>query len=260
MGKLIRLYAISVLIFLYAPVTVLVLYSFNSSRYGINFEGFSLSWYKQLFRDDATLTALMHSVCVAFSASIIALTVSVPLAYLFYRKKLKVRKPVENVVKMTLVIPDISLAIGLAFLFQLLRFSLGLHTIILSHVVFSIAFSFLIISARFKVLDPTLEDAAKDLGATGWQTFSRIILPNIWPNILASFFVCFTLSWDDFIFSFFASSAGKTTLPVHLFAMIKKGINPEINAIATVSMILSLVFIYASLRFQKLLNTLNSMI
>ena len=254
MNSAIKGYMIAVLLFLYVPLFFLVWFSFNTSPYSNQWGDITLKWYSAFFADRTLLTSLRNSLLVAFFSSVIAVFLSVLLSYGIFRYEFKFKGRLDFLIKIVLISPDINIAIGLMLLFQTLRLSLGLTAIIISHVTFCIAYALTILTVRFNQLDKGLEFAARDLGANEWQTLRLVIIPNIMPAIISALFVCFTLSWDDFIFSFFNSSAGTSTLPVQTFALIKRGINPEINAIATLSLVFSFFLIYFGIKFQRLPN------
>ena len=254
MNRLLKIYTIGVFLFLYSPITILVLYSFNENKYTQDFNSLSLKWYSELLNDSALISALQNSLVVALVAASCSVLLAIPAAFALFQKQTKLNVKINNFLQLVLVTPDISLAIGLMFLLQTFRFSLGLNTVIIAHITFGVVFALIIISAKFQALDKNIVKAALDLGATNFQTLRLVIIPNILPSILAAFFICFTLSWDDFVFSFFNTSAGQNTLPVQIFAMIKRGINPQINAIATISMIFSFILIYIGLKFQRIIN------
>lgn len=252
MSRILKAYTFGIYAFLYLPLIMLVLYSFNESKYAKGFESFTFKWYVKLFSNDALISALSNSIIIALISSILSILIALPLAYFVNRYYSNRESTFDKLYKSLIIMPDISLAIGLMFIFQLLRFSLGIHTIIITHVTFGVAFAYLIFASQLHDFNTNMYHSARDLGATEWQVLIKVAFPVLMSGILAAFFVCFTLSWDDFVFAFFNSSAGNATLPVQIYAMIKRGINPEINAVATLSMLISLCLIFAGLKFGRL--------
>jgi spermidine/putrescine transport system permease protein len=253
MNKILKLYSIGILLFLYTPIMLLILNSFNENRYSNEFIGFSLVWYRKLFTEQTLIIALKNSLLIATIASAFSTFIAILLSYSIYKYNFAFKNTVNVVINTILIMPDISLAIGMMFLFQVLKFSLGLNTIITAHITFGIAYATTVLSTNLSTLDVNIQDAARDLGASEWQTIKMIILPILKSSIIAAFFVCFTLSWDDFVFSFFNSGAGTSTLPVQISVLIKKGVSPQINAISTISMLISFVVIYIGFKGQKIL-------
>lgn len=256
MNKLLKTYSLGVVLFLYTPILVLLVFSLSSDRYAQGLGQLTLKWYSQIFIEESLMLALKNSFIVALSASFLSVIMATFLSYAFYKYDFFLKRKIQAALKAVLVSPDISVAIGLMFLFQVLKISLGLTAIIISHVTFGIAFAFIIISLRFESMNTKLEMAARDLGASEKQAIRHIVFPTILPAVIAAFFVVFTLSWDDFVFSFFNSSAGTSTLPVQIFAMVKRGVSPQINAIGTISMLFSFILVYASMKLQRIFKIL----
>ncbi len=254
MNKTLSIYTFLIISFLYIPIIILAIYSFSSDPYSISLNSFSLDAYIDLYNDRSFISAIWNSVIVAIIASTLAITITIPLVYILHKKKNIIAITIKSVSKWILIVPDISVAIGIMILFKALNFNRGLETIIISHTTFSIAYTILIIEPHIESIVPKLTNAAMDLGATEIQVITSIIIPLITPNLIVAFCINFTLSWDDFIFSFFNSSAGNSTLSVYIYTLIKKGANPSINAISIISMIVSLIFITISIKFQRILN------
>jgi spermidine/putrescine transport system permease protein len=252
MRNLLRIHILLVLGFLYLPIGFLIWYSFQNDLY--HSQGLTLGWYKTFFNDQMLIAGLRNSAVIALVSSVLSAFLGLLLAYSFYKYEFGLKRTLKGLVNLILVAPDIAIAIGLMLVFQLLSLSPGLPAIIISHVTFGIGYATLLIAARFRAMTPNLEQAARDLGASEWQTIRLVLIPVIRPAITASILVCFTLSWDDFIFAFYNSSPGESTLPVQLFALIKRGATPTINAVGVVSMFVSFGLILLSLRFQRIVN------
>lgn len=223
--------------FLYLPIAVLVLLSFNESGLPTTWSGFSLRWYVSLAGNSDILHAAWNTLVVAIFATLIATVLGTMLAIGMETRKRK-STPLEALAFAPMVIPDIVLAVALLTLFSRLNVTMGLHTIIISHVIFDLAFVCSVVRARLKNFDFSIVEASRDLGASSLTTFWRITFPVLLPAIIAGALLAFTLSVDEFIIAFFTSGAGRSsiTLPMQIYSMIRFGITPEINALATIVM------------------------
>jgi spermidine/putrescine transport system permease protein len=242
---------VAVYTFLYLPIAVLMVLSFNKSGMPTAWGGFSLEWYGALVANPKITGAAWNSLFVAFWATGISTVLGTLLALGVERAR-----PVparEALLFAPMIIPDIVLAIALLSFFTLLKFTLGLHSIIAAHVVFNLAFVCAVVRARLKSYDWSLNEASRDLGATSFTTFRRITLPLIGPSVIAAALLAFTLSIDEFIIAYFTAGAGQasTTLPMQIYAMIRFGVTPEINAMASVVMVVSFVMIFTAQRLNR---------
>ena len=237
--------------FLYLPIAVLMVLSFNKSGMPTAWGGFSLEWYGALAANPKITGAAWNSLIVAFWATVISTALGTLLALGVERSRPMAAR--EALLFAPMIIPDIVLAIALLSFFTLLSFTLGLHSIIIAHVVFNIAFVCAVVRARLKSYDWTLNEASRDLGATAFTTFRRITLPLIAPAVVAAALLAFTLSIDEFIIAYFTAGAGQasTTLPMQIYSMIRFGVTPEINAMASVVMVVSFVMIFTAQRLNK---------
>jgi spermidine/putrescine transport system permease protein len=238
-------------LFLYLPIAVLMVLSFNKAGLPTVWSGFSFAWYGVLADNEAVLNAAGNTVIVAVLSTCVATVIGSLLAVgMEYRRR---GPALEAVLFAPMIIPDIVLAIALLSFFTLLDFTLGLHSIILSHAVFNIAFVCVVVRTRLRQFDWAVFEASVDLGATELKTFYRIILPMIFPGVLAGALLSFTLSVDEFIIAFFTAGAGQssTTLPMQIYAMIRFGVTPEINAMATVVMLVSFTLVLLAQRVNK---------
>ena len=238
-------------LFLYAPIIILVLFSFNNSRFSAYWAGFTLNWYKVLFNNHLIGDALKNTLIVAFTSTIIATIIGTMIAVAIERYRFRTKPAVNAALFMPIIIPDIAMAIMLLAFFVLVSMPLGLPTIIISHVAFNIAFVAVIVRARMASIDLTLEEAANDLYANEWQAFWRTTFPLLVPAIIGGALFAFTLSLDDYVITNFVSGPGSTTLPVRIVGMIRRSITPEINAVSTMMLLVSLLLVPLSLWLQR---------
>lgn len=225
--------------FLYLPLVVVVVYSFNDSRLNAEWVGFTLAWYRTLWHDEAMLTAARNSLLVAAVTSVVATVLGTLAGLALYRWPRRRLLPV--LVLTPIAIPEVLQGVSLLIFFVLLNVSLGLVSVMLSHIAFSIGFVAVVVRARLQGLDESLIEAARDLGATPWQAFVRVTLPLTAPGIVAGALLAFTLSIDDFVITFFTAGAGTNTLPLQIYSMIRIAVTPEVNAVSTLLMALTLV-------------------
>ncbi len=236
------------LAFLYLPMAVVMVLSFNESGKATHWSGFSLKWYGVLAHTDELISSVAVSLVVAISATVIATILGTLLAIGVESSKSSI--VTDTLLFAPMVIPDIVLAIALLSLFSLLNVALGLQTIILSHSVFNVAFVAAVVRARMKDFDWSVIEASIDLGASRLTTLFRILLPMIWPGILSAAMIAFTLSFDEFIIAFFnaGASTSSTTLPMRIYAMVRFGVNPTVNAIATIMLCGSALILFVAKR------------
>lgn len=233
-------YSFIIYFILYAPIIILVIYSFNSSKLNAVWQGFTFNWYSVLANDSDVITALAHSLTVACISTLIATIIGTLAAVGMYKYKFKGKTVLDGLLYVPIVIPEIVMGISLLVFFTQLKITLGLLTLILAHVTFCVSYVVIVVRARMKSFDKSLEEAAMDLGANGLQTFVKVTLPVIMPGIVAGALMSFTLSLDDVIISFFVSGAGYETLPLRIYSMVRVGVSPEINALSTVMLIITL--------------------
>jgi spermidine/putrescine transport system permease protein len=249
--RLLNLHLGATFAFLYIPIAVLMVLSFNKAGLPTAWGGFSTEWYGKLFANPKIQSAAWNSIIVAVVSTIIATVIGTLLAIGSERAKPSASR--EALLFAPMIIPDIVLAIALLSFFTLIKFTLGLHSIILAHVVFNIAFVCAVVRARLKSFDWSLVEVSRDLGATAFTTFWRITLPLILPSVIAAALLAFTLSIDEFIIAYFTAGAGQssTTLPMQIYAMIRFGVTPEINAMATIIMLVSFVLVLSAQRLNR---------
>lgn len=234
MKKFLLAYSGLILLFLYVPMMVLMVYSFNDSRINAEWGGFTLHWYTDLFQKQAVIDALLNSLTIALITTFVTTLLGVCFALALHRYKYRFEGAINGLVYLPILIPDILMGLSLLILFSQLGMELGQTTIIIAHITFSVSFVVVILSARLSGMGRDLEEAANDLGATPWQTFRYVTLPGLAPGIISAALLTFTLSIDDFVISFFVSGPGSTTLPLYIYGMVKRGITPEINALSTI--------------------------
>ena len=232
-----RLYVILMFLFLYAPIIVLMVYSFNDSRMMGGWSGFTLRWYGELFKEQEVLMALNNTIVIVILSTIISTTIGVFAAYGIYNMKKRSKKVVLNLNYLPVMNPDIVTAVSLMTLFRFLRIEFGLFTMLLSHITFSIPYVILSILPKLKQMNVHLAEAAMDLGARPLYVFRKIIIPQIMPGIITGALIAFTLSIDDFVISFFNTGHGVSNLSITIYSMARRGINPVINALSTLMFI-----------------------
>jgi len=241
----------SVFLFLYVPIVVLIIFSFNDSKLNAVWTGFTFKWYAKLMQNDEIIRALINTLEVAFASTILATMIGTLAAVGLYKFEFKGKNVLDNLLYIPIVIPELVLGISLLILFNQLQFDLGKITLIIAHATFSIPFVVVTVRARLAGFDKSIEEAANDLGASQLKTFIYITLPNIAPGIVAGALLAFTLSLDDVITSFFVAGPESTTLPLKIFSMVKFGVSPEINALSTIMVAASVFIVFISDRVNK---------
>jgi len=236
-----------VLAFLYLPVLVLVIYSFNDSRFALGWEGFTLDWYRRLFTNAEMARALRNTLVVSTLSTAVSTLLGTALGIGLHFGRFRGRETVQSAFYLPILIPDVILAVGLLSFFALVALPLGLTSIVLAHISFQISFVALLVRARLDAFPGGLLEAARDLGAGPWEALRRVVLPLAMPGIVAGGLVAFTLSVDDFLIAYFTAGAGASTLPIRIYSMIKRGVTPEVNAVATLLLLFSLITISAAI-------------
>jgi spermidine/putrescine transport system permease protein len=243
-----RVIGLAVILFLYLPILVLIALSFSADDSLAGWSGFSLRWYRAVFDDDDMLAALRHSLIVAVAAMRFSTKPATNAAHALDRARFRFSRALEAVLGLPLVVPEIVAGIAVLLFFVLIGFRLGLISVIVAHIVLVIPLAYLPIRARLSGLDPSLKEAAADLYARPFASFRRVTLPLIWPGIAAGAMLAFIGSLGDVVVSYFVAGPGATTLPVYVFAMVRMGVSPEVNAASTLLLLVSIaVFSLASL-------------
>jgi spermidine/putrescine transport system permease protein len=244
-------YTAAVYLFLHAPIAVLVMFSFNDSKFSASWSGFTLRWYRQLLEREDILHGLWMSLIVGALSTGIATFFGTLIALALARHRFRGRSLLEGFLYVPIVTPEIVIGISLLLLFVLLQFPLGLTTITIAHVAFNLSFVVVVVLARLQGMDSTLEEAAMALGADEITTFWRITVPQLWPGILAAALLAFTLSFDDYVITSFVSGAGSSTLPIVVYSMVRKNIEPSINAISTIILVATTALLYLADHFRR---------
>jgi spermidine/putrescine transport system substrate-binding protein/spermidine/putrescine transport system permease protein len=237
--------------FLYFPLFVLVLYSFNQSRLMVDWQGFTTLWYRILLRDRPLLDSLANSLWVAFWTSTIALVLGVPAGVGLVRGIQKGRGFFEVLVILPLIVPEIVLAVAFAGFYGLVQLRLSFWTIVVTHVAFSLSYVILIVRSRMEQMDKSLIEAAMDLQAPESTVFFRVIIPHLIPAIISSVLIVFTISLDDYVITSFVAGVGNTTLPLRIYSMVKEGLTPEINAVCTALLVMTTLMIVLTQLIQR---------
>ncbi len=248
------IYAILVYAFIYAPIAVMIVFSFNDQQTNYFWNGFTLDWYEKLFTDSSIVEYLWNSLFIGVAATILSVIIGTIGAVGLVRFEFKLKKLVNNSLYIPIVIPEVVLGISLLVLFDFIKLPLGFLAIILAHVTFCVPFVIIIMRGRLAGLDLSVEEASMDLGANRMVTFFRITLPMLVPGIISGAFMSFTLSIDDVIISNFVSGPYSTTLPVKILSLVKTGLSPEVNALATIMILVMLLGILANSIVQAILK------
>jgi spermidine/putrescine transport system permease protein len=232
MRRFLAVYAAAAYLFLYLPLAVLGAFSFNSSKIA-SWRGFTFDWYRSVFHNAALFEGAMNSLIIAVVATAISTVIGTVAGYALWKKP---APWLTNALYMSLLAPEIIIGVSLLALFQgAFRFGhlqLGLHTVILAHISFSLVYVVIVILARLRTFDPALEEAASDLGANRWQVFRHVTIPLLMPAILAAALLCFTVSFDDYVITSLVAGVDSETLPMMIYAMARKGVSPEVNALS----------------------------
>ena len=226
MKKLRKAYIALIMAFLYAPILLLILYSFNDSKSRANWGGFTLRWYKELFSDAAIMSALGTTLSIGLLAAVCAIAL--------YQMKRGPRKALLSIVNLPMLNSEVVTGVSLMLLYAMVNIQLGYLTLLLSHIAFCVPYVVLSVMPKLRQLDPNLAEAAQDLGATPMQGFFKVILPDIMPGVFSGFIMALTMSIDDFVVSFFTTGSGVSNLSITIYTMAKRGISPKINALSTI--------------------------
>jgi len=250
-----------VYLFFYAPIIVLIVFSFNDGRQVSIWQGASLRWYRQMLEDQALLSALRNSLIVAVLSTLVSTVLGTATALAMERFRFRTQRVYDGLLYLPIIVPEVTLAaMMLVFFIQAFDIigritgstpNLSLTTIILSHICFNISFVTVVVRARLAGLDPNLEEAAADLYASRWKAFRRVTLPLIMPGVLGGALLALTMSLDDVVTTSFVSGPGSTTLPVYVFGLVKKGVTPVINAVSVLMLLVSMTLVLGSLVVQQ---------
>ena len=247
MSRLLRnIFMFVVYAYLYIPIIILVTNSFNEDRYGLSWKGFSWNWYERLFNNDTLIQAAFHSVTIAFFAATLATIVGGLTAIALYRYRFRGKQAVSGMLFIVMMSPDIVMAVSLLALFMVVGMSLGFWSLLLAHVTFCLPYVTVTIFSRLNGFDARMLEAAKDLGASEVTILRKIILPLALPAVVSGWLLSFTISLDDVVVSSFVSGVSYEILPLRIFSLVKTGVTPEVNALATIMIVLSLGLVILS--------------
>ena len=242
-----RILTFAVFAFLYLPILVLIIFSFNDSKSRTVWSGFTLNWYKELLHNESILSAFSTTIFVSVLAALIATILGTAAAIGFYHMKRKPRKILMTINNIPMTNADIITGVSLMLLFvaagNLLGFSLGFGTLLLAHITFNVPYVVLAVMPKLRQLNPNLGEAAMDLGATPWQAFWKVLMPELRPGILNGMLIAFTMSIDDFVISYFTAGSEVSTLAMQIYAMTRKRISPEVNALSTILFVVVLTLL-----------------
>ncbi|MEA2419408.1 MAG: spermidine/putrescine transport system permease protein [Thermoleophilaceae bacterium] len=256
--RFLRLFAWVFYLFMFAPIALVVLFSFNSGRSLQNFDGFSTRWYQRFFESESLRSSLLASIEIALVTMVVATAIGTLLAYGLVRSRSRWSGAANVLMLVPLVTPEIVAGVSALLLFTQIGMHLSLTTIMLGHITFSISYVTVVVRGRLASMGPEVENAALDLGATRWQTFRLVTLPELWPAILAAGLLVFALSFDDFVMSFFTTGESPQPLPVRIWSAIRFGVTPTINAIGSFMLAISLLSISLALLLPRLLGRRES--
>lgn len=240
---LLGIHSLLMMAFIYVPIVMIVIFSFNNTRLSGSWSGFTFDWYVSLFDNRHVMEALMNSITVALISTVVSTILGTLAALSLRNLGRKGKSGMNGLLYLPVIIPDIIMGLSLLVLFNQFQVDLGKTTIIIAHITFSLSYVYVVVTARLANMGKQLEEAAQDLGATRWQTFRHVTLPQISPGIIAGALIAFTLSLDDFMVSFFVAGPSSTTLPIYIYSQVKRGISPEINALCTLLILVSVALI-----------------
>jgi spermidine/putrescine transport system permease protein len=243
-----------VFVFLYLPIAVLIGYSFNTSKLNLVWEGFTLRWYKELFSHAPLVATLKNSLIIAAFATLLSVILGTAAAWLLHRYRYRFARLLQSLACIPIVMPEIVMGISLLVFFTAVEVDLGFGTVVVAHTTFCFPFVMLAVQARLHGLDPSLEEAALDLGASPWKAFWLVILPCLRPAIISGGLMAFTLSMDELIISIFTTDPSSRTLPMQVFGMAKVGLNPMLNALSTIFILSTVAFVLFSEHLRRLSN------
>jgi spermidine/putrescine transport system permease protein len=249
--RALRLYTAAFYAFMFLPLVVVVLFSFNSIRSLQNFDGFSLQWYRAFLENESLRGSLIASLQIALATMLVATVLGTLLAFGLVRARTRFSTSANILMLIPLVTPEIVAGVSAFLLFTQIGLRLSLLTIVIAHITFSISYVTVVVRARLASLNPEVEQAALDLGATRMQTLRLVVLPALWPAILAAGLLVFALSFDDFVLSYFTTGESPQPLPVRIWSAIRFGVTPTINAIGTLMLVISLAAVALALFFQR---------
>jgi len=249
--RMLPLYAAAAYAFLYVPVLILAVFSFNASKFSV-WQGFTWQWYREVFANENLMEATMHSLTIGAFCTVAATAIGTLAGYALWKRRSRL---LTNSLYLSLLTPEIVTGVSLLaffqWIFRFLRVPLGMHTVILAHISFCLAYVVIVILARLRTFDPALEEAARDLGANEWESFWYVTVPNLLPGIAAAALLCFTVSFDDYVITSLVAGIDSETLPMVVYAMARKGISPMVNALSAMITVGLGVFVILAGRLEQ---------
>jgi len=246
-----RLFLVFVYALLYFPILILVLYSFNEARFSLQWQGFSLRWYYELFHDRGLWAAFFNSVFLGLMASLISTIIGLLTCVHLFLFKSKHRQIIANLLLLLIIIPDLVLGVALLIFFNITKLPLGFFSLVIAHITFCLPFVILTINARINTLNADIYFSALDLGASRYRALIRILLPLLWPAVLSAFLLCFTLSFDDVIISYFVAGPDFSILPLAIYSLVRAGVTPELNALCSITFVISMILVIVSYQLSR---------
>lgn len=231
---------------LYFPILVLVIYSINNAKFSLQWNGFSMQWYTELFQDRSLWSAFLHSIILGLTASIVATTLGLFCCVHLFLFRSHKHRSLHALLLLLIIIPDLVLGVALLIFFNVSKINLGFTSLLISHITFCIPFVILTINSRIYTLDPNIYFSALDLGANRFTALRKVLLPLLWPAVLSAFLLCFTLSFDDVIISYFVAGPDFNILPLTIYSLVRTGVTPELNALCTITLAISMVMVIFS--------------
>lgn len=248
------LFACLVYLFLYLPIIVVVVFSFNTSERNITFEGFTLDWYVSVWSNRTLIHAFTNTIWVAFFSTAISVVLGTLCAVGMYKFEFRLKSLLSSTLYIPIVIPELVFGIAMLVFFSSLNLSMNMATLIIAHVTFSMPFVIITVRSRLAGFDHSIEEAAHDLGANEWHTFFRVTLPMIMPGVISGGMLALTMSLDDVVVSYFTAGPNSQTLPLKILGMVKKGISPDVNALSTLMILGSVLILLVSTLIQHRLE------
>lgn len=236
--------------FLYFPIVTLVIFSFNDSKRNIVWQGFTFKYYIKAYNNEGLHSAFINSLIVASISTVVSTILGTMLGLALYRYRFPFKATYDGFAHLPIMIPEICLGVAMLAFFSMVNIPLGLTTITVSHIAFTIPFVAVVIRARMAGFDKSFEEASYDLGASQWETFWNVTFPYLRPGVVAGALLAFTLSIDDFVISFFTAGVGSTTLPIKIYSMLRFSVTPEVNAASTVLIVLTLTLTLIAMTIQ----------
>lgn len=246
-----KLYLSLVYCILYFPILVLIIYSVNDARFSLQWHGFSGQWYRELFQDRGLWSAFFHSIGLGLAASFIATSVGLLACVHLFLHRHPYRRSLFAMLLLLVIIPDLVLGVALLIFFNVTAVPLGFFSLLIAHITFCIPFVLLTINTRIHTLDANIYYSALDLGASRHTALAKILLPLLWPAVLSAFLLCFTLSFDDVIISYFVAGPDFNILPLTIYSLVRAGVTPELNALCTITFLISMMLVIVSHRLSR---------